>query len=79
MQRRSSASCASPEQTQRAEARGEEQERSKNVTVCAEHWVMLNCLPTDGSSCRLLNGDFGRVAVLLAAALGEIVPVRTLT
>jgi hypothetical protein len=33
-------------------------------------------LPTDGSSCRLLNGDFGRVAVLLAAALGEIVPVR---
>jgi hypothetical protein len=46
VQRRSSASCASPEQTQRAEARGEEQERSKNVTVCAEHWVMLiACLP----------------------------------
>ena len=71
MQRRSSA-CASPELTQRAEARGEEQERSKNVGLCY-------CLPTDGSSCRLLNGDFGRVAVLLAAALGEIVPVRTLT
>ena len=31
----------------------------------------LDCLPTDGSSCRLLNGDFGRVTVLLAALRRE--------
>jgi len=29
-------------------------------------------LPTDGSDCALLNGDFGRVAVLLAARRGKL-------
>jgi hypothetical protein len=31
----------------------------------------VDCLPTDGTGCRLLNGDFGRVAVLLAAYRGN--------
>jgi hypothetical protein len=43
--------------------------RANTVTRRKVNFIKL---PTDGSDCRLLNGDFGRVAVLLAARRGKL-------